>query len=65
MNLIVRQANISGFETLVDIGIEAGYIVDIAPRITTRAASEIDAAACWSVSLSPILISIYASYYSH
>lgn len=47
MNLIIRQARIRKFDTLVDIGIEAGQIVDIAPGIAASAAVEVDAGGMW------------------
>jgi cytosine deaminase len=43
MDLIVRRARLRGTDPLADIGIDSGRIVDLAPHITARAASEIDA----------------------
>jgi cytosine deaminase len=43
MDLIVRRARLRGRENLVDIGVEAGRITDIAPSVGTKAAAEIDA----------------------
>lgn len=43
MDLVIRRAKLRGSDSLVDIGIDAGQLVDLAPRITAPAAAEIDA----------------------
>jgi len=45
MHLIIRNAKVRTEETLVDIGIDAGRIVEIAPKIEAGADTEIDAGA--------------------
>ena len=45
MNIIIRNAKVGTYDTLVDIGIDHGRIVDIADRLEVSATTEIDAGA--------------------